>query len=371
MPAGSGTVDTTVTTPGGTSAKSASDQFTYVMPSVSSVSPNAGPVAGGQTVTIHGTNLTGATGVSFGTAAATSVTVVSDTQLTAIAPAHTAGMVDVTVTGPKGTSTVSSSDRYTYDAVPTVSAIAPASGGQGTVVMINGTGFVSGAKVMFGTAASSKTTLVSATQLQATVPAGSGSVDATVTTPGGTSAKSASDQFTYVMPSVSSVSPNAGPVAGGQTVTIHGTNLTGATGVSFGTAAATSVTVVSDTQLTAIAPAHLAGMVDLVVTTPKGTSAVTALDRYTYDPVPTVSNLTPNLGPAGTVVTITGTGFVSGAKTVKFGTKPATSVTLVSATELKATAPANSAPYADVTVTTPGGTSATNGGDLFYYATAS
>lgn len=369
VPAGSGTVDVTVTNPGGTSATSSSDQFTYVVPSVSSVSPNAGPVAGGQTVTIHGTNLTGATGVSFGSAAATNVTVVSDTELTATTPAHVAGVADVTVTTAKGTSVVSSADRYTYEATPTISSITPASGGQGTVVTITGTGFAAGYKVKFGNTAATKSTMVSATQLTATVPAGSGTVDTTVTTPGGTSSTSASDQFGYVMPSVSAVSPNAGPVAGGQTVTIHGTNLTGTTGVTFGTAAATNVTVVSDTQLTATAPAHAAGMVDVVVTTAKGTSVVTGADRYTYDPVPTLSGLTPDQAPAGTVITITGTGFVGGAK-VMFGNKPATGVKLVSATELQATVPANSVSYAVVTVTTPGGTSDSTitQQDLFYYS---
>jgi hypothetical protein len=372
VPAGSGTVDVTVTNPGGTSATSASDQFTYIVPSVSSVSPNAGPIAGGQTVTIHGTNLTGATGVAFGTAAASNLTVVSDTELTATAPAHAAGVADVTVTTAKGTSAVVSADHYTYDAVPTVSAITPASGGQGTVVTITGTGFVAGYKVKFGSTAATKSTMVSATQLTATVPAGSGTVDTTVTTPGGTSATSASDQFAYLLPSVSSVAANAGPIAGGNTVTIHGTNLTGATGVTFGTAAASNVTVVSDTVLTATAPTHAAGMVDVAVTTPKGTSAVTAVDRYTYDPVPTVSNLSPYTAPAGTVITITGSGFVAGAK-VMFGTAASTSVKLVSPTELQATAPASSASYAVVTVTTPGGTSDStlSIANLFYYQNAS
>jgi hypothetical protein len=366
VPAGSGTVDVTVATPGGTSATSSADQFAYVMPSVTSISPNAGPVAGAQNVTIHGTNLTGATHVSFATAAATNVTLVSDTELTATTPAHAAGTVDVTATTPKGTSTVSSADRYTYDAVPAVSAIAPASGGQGTVVTITGTGFAAGAKVKFGTKAATSSTLVSATQLKATVPAGAGTVDTIVTTPGGGSATSSSDQFTYSMPSVSSVTAKTGTVVGGQTVTIRGANLTGATSVAFGTAAATNVTVVSDTELTATTPAHATGTVDVIVTTPKGPTAVNTGDRYTYDPVPTVSTITPNFGPAGTVVTITGTGFVSGAK-VKFGTKGATSITLVSATQLQATAPASSAVDGDVTVTTPGGTSATVPGDLFFF----
>jgi IPT/TIG domain len=278
----------------GASSASTTITITSLLPNVSSISPNAGPTSGGNAITIHGSNLTGTTAVAFGTAAATNVTVVSDTELTATVPAHAAGLVSVTVTTPKGTSAAA---RYTYDAVPTVSAIAPASGGQGTVVTVTGTGFVSGSKVKFGTVAAKSSTLVSATQLTATVPTGSGTVDTTVTTPGGTSATSSADRFAYVMPTVSSVSPNVGSVAGGQTVTIRGTNLTGAVIVAFGVAETANATVVSDTELTVTAPPNDPGMIDVVVTTPKGTSLVTTRDRYTYDPVPFVSAIGLNEGP--------------------------------------------------------------------------
>jgi hypothetical protein len=83
-------------------------------PTVTGVNPNTGPTTGGTTVTITGTNLTGATAVMFGTVAATSFTVNSDTSITAVAPAESAGTVDVTVTTPGGTSATSSADQYTY-----------------------------------------------------------------------------------------------------------------------------------------------------------------------------------------------------------------------------------------------------------------
>jgi hypothetical protein len=69
-------------------------------------------------------------------------------------------------------------------------------------------------------------------------------------------------------PTVSSVSPNAGSTAGGADVTITGTNFAGGATVTFGGAAATNVTVVSTTSITARAPAHAAGPVNVVVTTP-------------------------------------------------------------------------------------------------------
>ena len=97
-----------MTTPGGTSATSPADQFTYVAaPTVTGVSPTTGPAAGGTLVTITGTGFTGATAVDFGTTPATNLTVVSDTTITVDSPPGT-GTVDVTVTTPGGTSATSS-----------------------------------------------------------------------------------------------------------------------------------------------------------------------------------------------------------------------------------------------------------------------
>jgi len=82
-------------------------------------------------------------------------------------------------------------------------------------------------------------------------------------------------------PMVSSISPSSGPAAGSTSVTITGTGFTGATGVSFGSTAASSFTVDSDTQITAISPAG-SGTVDVTVTTPNGISATGAADQFTY-----------------------------------------------------------------------------------------
>ncbi len=115
---------------------------TYIPPpTVTNLLPTAGPIAGGTSVTITGTSLTGATAVSFGGAAATQVTVVNATAVTATTPAHAAGTVDVTVTTLGGTSAKSSSDQYTYAAVPTVTSLSPATGpiAGGTIITITGT----------------------------------------------------------------------------------------------------------------------------------------------------------------------------------------------------------------------------------------
>ncbi len=84
------------------------------MPAVSSISPASGPATGGTAVTISGSNLSGTTAVKFGAVAATGVTIVSATQVTAIAPSGTDGTVDVTVTTASGTSTANAGDHYSY-----------------------------------------------------------------------------------------------------------------------------------------------------------------------------------------------------------------------------------------------------------------
>ncbi len=120
-----GTVDVTVTGPGGTSAINPADEFTYdSIPAVSDLSVNTGPTAGGTAVQIFGVNFTGATAVHFGTASA-SIQNVSDAEVDVTSPAGSAGTVDVTVTTPKGTSSISSGDVFTYSDVPTVTSVTP------------------------------------------------------------------------------------------------------------------------------------------------------------------------------------------------------------------------------------------------------
>ncbi|MFI9411372.1 ice-binding family protein, partial [Nocardia gamkensis] len=145
------------------------------------------------------------------------------------------------------------------------------------------------------------------------------------------------------------------PPSGGTVVVLTGTGLTGATAVSFGGTPATLFTVNSDTQITALTPAHAAGTVQVTVTTPGGTSNGVA---FTYIAVPTLISVTPSSGPpsGGTVVVLTGTG-LTGATAVSFGGTPATLFTVNSDTQITVLTPAHAAGTVQVTVTTPGGTS--------------
>ncbi|WP_421928847.1 putative Ig domain-containing protein [Neoaquamicrobium sediminum] len=90
-------------------------------PSITNISPNNGPEAGGTSVTITGTNFTGATAVTFGGTAAASFTVNSSTTISAVTPAGTAGAVDVAVTTPGGTNTETGGFTYTAATLPELS----------------------------------------------------------------------------------------------------------------------------------------------------------------------------------------------------------------------------------------------------------
>jgi hypothetical protein len=260
-------------------------------PAITSVAPNAGPTGGGNTVTINGSGFVPGAKAKFSSSGSLlSTTFVSSTQLKVVAPAHAAGVVDVFVTTPAGTSAQTSVDLYAFGA-PAITSVAPNAGptGGGNTVTIKGSGFVPGAKARFLSSGSLlSTTFVSSTQLKVVAPAHAAQlVDVFVTTPAGTSPATVGDRYTFeVTPAISGLSPNVGPTGGGNTVTINGSGFVSGATVKFSTAGSSlPTTFVSSTQLKVVAPAHAAGAVDVFVTTPGGTSAVATSDRYTFDPL--------------------------------------------------------------------------------------
>ena len=339
-------------------------------PTFTRIAPPNGPIAGVTGVTITGTNLAGATSVTFGTAAATNVTVVSDTSITATTPGHAAGAVDVVITTPNGTAT--GTGAYTYGAAPTFSSIAPATGPAigGTGVTITGTNLAGATSVTFGGTAATGVTGVSDTSITATTPGhAAGAVDVVITTPNGTA--TGTGAYTYgAAPTFSSITPSIGPTIGGTGVTITGTNLAGVTSVTFGGTAATGVTGVSDTTIAATTPFHAAGLVNVVVTTPNGTVTGTNAYNYTTTAAPTFTSIAPATGPVagGTAITITGTNFVAGGLLgVRIGGVPATSVVRSSATTITAVTPAGTAGAKDVVITNNDGQTATKTGAYTYF----
>jgi hypothetical protein len=386
-PSAAGTFHITVSTPSGTSSTSSADQFTYTnvrgsAPAVTAVSPNTGSTAGGQVVTVTGTGFTGATGVSFGSTAASSYQIVSDTTVTATAPAGSAGTVDIKVTTNNGTSSAVTADHFTYlsTAAPTVTGVSPTSGSTagGTSVTVTGTNFTGATAVTFGGVAASSFTVNSSTSITATSPAQPvGTIDICVTTPSGTSAVGSADHFSFTAasaPTVTSLGTSSGSNLGGISVTITGTNFTGATGVFFGGVAAASFTVSSSTSITATSPAQAAGTYDVTIATYSATSATASGDRYTATlaSAPTVTAVSPTSGSTagGTSVTLTGTNF-TGATGVFFGGVAATTFTVNSSTSITATAPPEAAATIDTTVQTYAGSSAVGSADHFTFTAAS
>ncbi len=197
------------------------------------------------------------------------------------------------LSGPTGGATLTSPSVATVTildnetAVPVITSLTPTSGGTGgtTYVTITGANFLGTTSVTFGGTAATFFSVVSATTLTVYTPAhAAGTVDVRITNAAGTSVDAGTaDDFTYIGtgPVVSSISPTSGPTTGGTTVTIIGSGFTGATSVTFGGTAAT-FTVNSSTSITATSPAHSAGTVDVIVTSPAGTSPNTTADNFTY-----------------------------------------------------------------------------------------
>jgi alpha-tubulin suppressor-like RCC1 family protein len=262
--------------------------YSEPIPSVSSVSPPTGAEAGGATVTITGANFEGVTAVRFGASSATRFTVHSPTSITAVSPAGALGTVNITVSDPAGTSPPVLADRFTYLAPPTVSKLSAKKGpgAGGTPVTITGTNFTEATAVRFGSTNAKSFTVHSSTSIVAESPAGAGTVEVTVTTPGGTSASAKKDVFEYT-PAVDGVAPDRGSTAGGESVTITGAGFalgTAATAFKFGSKKAIEVNCTSNTTCTLTTPADKAGTVTVTATVgkPKSPSNPPG-DQFTYE----------------------------------------------------------------------------------------
>jgi hypothetical protein len=316
-------------------------------PTVSGLEPSIGPETGGTEVIVRGSKFTGATAVEFGTTSV-SFTVTSRSKIAAIAPAG-AGLEDVRVTTPAGTSAIVAGDEFTYTSPePTVRQLTPDEGNAlgGAHVRIAGTNLTGATAVYFGAHPVKSFTVESSGLIVTKAAWGYGTVDVTVVTPEGTSAITPGDEFSYrgVLPAVSGVGPNQGPAAGGNTVSVSGNDFTGVTAVSFGDATAPSFVVSSPTSLSAVAPPDTAGKVEVSVTTIYGTSTgvwcqkgrpCIVNDYYKFIE-PTIAELSPDSGPeaGGTSVTVTGTGFGIGlgATTFTFDSEPASEVECIALT---------------------------------------
>jgi len=161
--------------------------------------------------------------------------------------------------------------------------------------------------------------------------------------------------------SFTSISPSSGPTAGGTRVTIKGSGFTAyqARFTTLGEALCTSGTLIDSSTITCTTAPNKPGPALLVIRgefDPNNSALPPTIfvDRgFNFiDTTPTVTSVSPNSGPTtgGTTMTITGTGFVSGA-TVTVGGSFCASVVVVSATSITCVTPAGSFGAKNVVVT--------------------
>jgi hypothetical protein len=299
-----------------------------------SISPSSGPIAGGTAVTITGTGIVSGSSlaVTIGNTAATGVTYVDATHITAITPAGTAGAKDVVITNGDGSSTTTGTGAFTYLAPPTFTSISPNSGSTsgGTAVTILGTNFVSGSllALTIGGTAATGVTYVDATHITAITPAGTaGAKDVVITNGNGGSTTTGTSAFTYVaLPTISTIIPSSGINNGYiRSVDVSGTgfattgttvwlSMSGQTNISMVNPSFTATDLIGDFNLNGAT----AGTWDVVVNSNGATitksGAFTVVNAST---VATVTSITPASGTTNTTVTITnlaGTGFQSAAR---------------------------------------------------------
>ena len=262
---------------------------------------------------------------------------------------------------------------------PTVTALNPVSGsvGGGTRVLIAGTGFIAGATVSFGGVPATEVAVLSTTSIAVTIPAHApGAVGVTVTNLNGLGGSSLT-AYTYVAnappppppPTISGLSPISSSTLGGAAVVISGTGFRDGALVNFGDAPASSVAVTSSAAMSAVAPPHDPGAVNVLVTNPDGQYGT--FGGFLYSAPPTLSAVTPATGTVagGIRVTLTGNAFQVGAN-VGFDGLPASDVTVVDATSITVTTPAHAAGAVDVQVLNPDGQTGTLAG-AFTYTTSS
>ncbi|MCA2960839.1 MAG: IPT/TIG domain-containing protein, partial [Silvanigrellales bacterium] len=333
------------------------------LPTLTTFTPASGTVLGGLTLTLQGTGFLPGALISVGNRPCSSPLVLNATVAQCQLPAGTAaGAVDVVLTNADAQG-VTYTGAFTYTSgtsasePPSVSGVSPSRGtpSGGNTLTLAGANFQAGAVVRVGTGLCSAPTVVNPNQMTCIVPAASapGNVAVQVTNVDGRSALLPSAYTFDSPPSLSSVAPTAIDIAGGATLTLRGSGFLAGITVTVGATPCTSVVVSASDTLTCTAPALSAGAKNIIASNTDG-QAVTLTSAVTYrGPAPTISAIFPTNGrlAGATSITVSGTGFVTGA-TVSIGGLPCTSVVVGSATSLTCTTAANSAAGAAIVAIT-------------------
>ena len=290
-------------------------------------------------LTIDGTGFIQTPTVFFGTRPARQVEFISSEKLRATLPQifFSVGPLDVVATNSDGQSGVLSNGVTVLGPIR-IKSINPTRGGLGggtkitivceSTVEFQGTvfpsRFVEDAKVFIGEAEVAEVTIQSDHIITAITPANnSGSKNVTVVNPDG-SEDTFDNGFIYnPLPAITLVKPNNGKLDGGTKIEIMGSGfLLGATvqlvtGASYPEASAIEVISISDELIVAVTPKFRGqpGLVDVWVTNPDR-QRILYEDGFTYNPLPTISKISPSYGltAGGTIIAIEGTGFLPGAR---------------------------------------------------------
>jgi large repetitive protein len=312
VPAAATTGKITVETAAG-SVQSSTDFTVIGSPAVTAFSPTSGAI--GAEVIITGTNFFDVSNVKFNTTTVTSpnFTVASSTQIKVNVPAGAAtGKISVTTLAGSG----ASANNFTVLVPPAITSFSPASGAQGSSVVITGTGFSGITAVSFNNVNATTFSATSSTQITVTVPpsATSGTIKVTNTLGTATSVNTF-----YVTPFISTITPTSG--TSGSTITLTGTNLATAK-VRFNSTEVTPVTNTS-TSITAVVPAIASGAVNVTVVNQGGTSnskTFTITSPVVLDEIVAPANITEQL------ILMKGSN-LPGATKVLFGTVEASVLT--------------------------------------------
>lgn len=312
------------------------------IPTVTSFTPATGNP--GTQVSIAGSKFDNATSVSFGNVPAQTFTVDSATRILASVPAG-AQTGPLRVSNAAGTG--SSAQIFTVTSGPAISSFSPTGGAAGTSVRINGANLGSASSVRFNSNFASFS-IVSPTELSAMVPAGATTGRITVVTPQGSATSSANFTVTTA-PVIASFQPSTG--GPGTSVTIAGSNFSGATAVLFNGVNATAFNIASASQIAATVPGGAtSGRISVI--TPSGTT--TSPSDFAVAAAPDITDFSPASAPFGATVVITGERLTN-ATAVRFGSGLASQFSVDSDLQISAAVPAG-ATAGKVQVTTPSGT---------------
>ncbi|MEQ1918925.1 MAG: IPT/TIG domain-containing protein, partial [Elusimicrobiota bacterium] len=285
--------------------------------SLNAVTPSSGPI--GAPFTITGTQFGAYAGSNTrvrigGVLAALSLW--NDTTITGTIPALPTGVLDIVVERQQGAS-VALSNISSFNVVAlSPTGVAPMTGPIGTAFTLTGSGFGpyagTNTRVLIG-GVSAALSLWNDTTITGSIPAlAAGSQPMWIERLSGSGVQSSDTAYFLVtVPEVATVTPSSAPI--GAPFTITGTSFGAYAGsntrVKFNGVAA-PLSLWNDTTITGTVPGALVpGEVVLVVERAAGAGLVSSTTQAFLVLAPEISTIAPSFGPAGTVVTLTGSGF--------------------------------------------------------------